>query len=242
MARSRGASPSGTAERLFVSLAEELKLPLLQIARQAELGRATGQDSAAGFEHIQTTADATLQLIDGYLLGLRLHAEPDERFALTPVSISGVLHDTQAKLAKIAETYGVTLELNVQGRYGPVMVHPLALQTALVNLGLSLIEAMPAMNSGQLCLHLAAHRTRYGIVAGMYCEVEDLTPEVWRRAQSLQGQARQALVSVSPGSGAGVLVADAILAAMSSRLRVGRFQKQAGFAVTLPPSRQLAFV
>jgi hypothetical protein len=45
-----------------------------------------------------------------------------------------------------------------------------------------------------------------------------------------------------PGSGAGVFVADAILAAMASRLRVGRFMKLPGFAVTLPASEQLQLV
>jgi hypothetical protein len=98
------------------------------------------------------------------------------------------------------------------------------------------------MGTDRLHLQLAAHRTKYGIVAGMYCDAEALMPNVLRRAKTLQGQARQPLVSVLPNSGAGVFMADAILNAMSSRLRVGRYQKLPGFAVTLLPSQQLQLV
>jgi hypothetical protein len=232
---------TASAEQLFLSLAEELKLPLEQIARRAELGRLTGGDSE-NFASIQTSADITLQLLDSYLLSVRLAHEPDERFAVEPVSVSAVLQETQMQLAGVAKQYDVELDLHVHGRYEPVMAHAQALKTALVSLGYSLIEALPAMGVQQLRLQLAAHRTKYGIVAGMYCQAEDLTPHMLRRAKDLHGHARQPFVSALPGSGAGVFVADAIFAAMASRLRVGRFQKLPGFAVTLPPSQQLQLV
>ena len=91
-------------------------------------------------------------------------------------------------------------------------------------------------------LQLATHRTKYGIVAGVYGRLDELTPQMYRRARELQGRARQPLVASMPGSGAGIFVADAILGAMSSRLRVGRHGKLPGFAVTLPASEQLALI
>jgi hypothetical protein len=232
---------SDKQERLFMSLAEELKLPLQQIARRAELGLLMGEDKR-DFEYIQVSADNTLQLLDSYLLSLRLAAEPDERFAVEPVCVSAVLHEARQQLTKTAKQYGVGLELIIQGNYEPVMAHRYALKAALVSLGYTLIEALPAMGSEQLLLHLAAHRTKNGIVAGMYCEAEELTPQVLRCAKELGGSARQSIVSLSPASGAGVFIADAILAAMSSRLRVGRYRKLPGFAVTLLPSKQLELV
>jgi hypothetical protein len=235
------AASSGLSEQLFLSLAEGLKLPLQHIARQAELAFLVGK-GGEDLTQIQTSADVTLHLLDSYLLSLRLYAEPEERFATEQVCVPAVLYDTRQQLARTARQYGVELEMHVQGKYEPVMAHRQALQTALVSLGYSLIEALPSMGATQLRLQLAAHRTKHGIVAGMYCDVEELTPQVLRQGQELYGHARQPLVSVSPGSGAGVFIADAILQAMSSRLRVGRFQKQAGFAVTLPPSQQLALV
>ena len=232
---------SEISEQLFLSLTEGLKLPLEHIALRAELGLQSGLDQET-LESIKTSAYATLQLVDSYLLSLKLSMEPDERLDLEPVCVSAVLHEACQQLASTAAQYGVSLELHIHGKYEPVMAHRQALRAALVSLGHSLIEAVPAMGHQQLRLQLAAHRTKYGIVAGMYCDAEELTPEVFRRAQNLYGHARQPLVSVSPGSGSGVFVANAILTAMASRLRVGRYQKSPGFAVTLPSSQQLALV
>lgn len=238
-----GATPgTGLSEYLFLSLAEGLKLPLEQIARRAELGSIIHDPESDTLPYVQASADAALRLLDSYILSLRLSLEPDERFAVEPVCVSAVLDETCHELAKTARQYGVELELHIQGKYEPVIAHRLALQTALVSLGQTLIEAVPAMGAPQQRLQVAAHRTKHGIVAGMYCDAEELTPHILRQAQELLGEAHQPFVSVSPGSGAGVFVADTILAGMSSHLRVGRFQRQPGFAVTLLPSRQLSFV
>jgi signal transduction histidine kinase len=239
-------------ERLFLAMAEELKLPLQHIARQAELQQlhqphvvaegATDLKSLEGLKDIQASADMSLQLLDSYLLSLRLSMQPEVSLQLEPVSVSAVLHDTMGELQHIAANYGVTLKLHVQGRYEPVLAHRQALQSALVALGYAVIEALPSTGVRQQHLQLATHRTKQGIVAGVYGELDALTPQLYRRAQELQGVSRQPLVGTLPGSGAGLFVADAILAAMSSRLRVGRYMKLPGFAVTLPASQQLQLI
>jgi hypothetical protein len=230
-------------EQLFLAMAEELKLPLQHIARQAELQQLQPDVPAgSGLQDIQASADMTLQLLDSYLLSLRLSLQPEGSLQLEPVSLSAVLHDTAAELRHIAANYGVTLNLHVEGRYEPVLAHRQALQAALVALGYAVIEALPASGVQHQHLQLATHRTRQGIVAGVYGELDGLTPHLYRRAQALQGRVRQPLVETMPGSGAGVFVADAILAAMASRLRVGRYMKLPGFAVTLPSSEQLQLV
>jgi hypothetical protein len=226
---------------LFMTLAEELKSPLMRIARHAELLTLNG-GSSEGLVSMRMNADMTLQLLDSYLLSLRLSRDPDALFAVQPVSVSAVLHEARGRLADIAREYNVDLELEIGGRYEPVMANDRALTTALVSLGYSLIEALPAMGTRQLRLQLAAHRTKYGIVAGMYCDAEALTPESFRRARNLFGHTRQPFVGAIAGSGAGIFVADAILHAMSSRLRVGRYQRLPGFAATLAPSQQLQLV
>lgn len=231
----------GSSEFLFMALAEELKLPLQQILRQSELGQLL-ERSQQNLQTIQTTTRATLQLLDGYLLSLRLASDPDEKFAVEPVCVSEILHDTSQQLGKLAEQYDVVLNVHVKSRYEPVMAHRNALKMAFVSLGYTLIEALPATGASQLSLQLAVHRTKYGIVAGMYCDSEMLTPQAFQQAQRLYGQVRQPLVGVSPNAGAGIFVADAILHAMSSKLRVGRYQKLPGFAVTLPSSNQLTLV
>ena len=236
--------------QLFLAMAEELKLPLQYIARQAELQQlaepsaADGAGNGAFLQDVQASADMTVQLLDSYLLSLRLALEPAARLAVEPVSVSAVLYETAKQLQTTARQYGVTLDLHVQGRYEPVMAHRQALQSALVSMGYALIEALPAAGIDRHKRHvrLATHRTKHGIVAGIYGDLDTLTPQLFTRARQLQGRARQPLVGTLPGSGAGVFVADALLAAMASRLRVGRFQRYPGFAVTLPASEQLQFV
>ncbi len=234
---------------LFMAMAEELKLPLMHIARLAELesmrAPVTHTTKLSSLMDIQSTADMSLQLLDSYLLSLRLSLQPEARLELEPVSVSAVLHDTVGSLRHVADQYGVELHLHVEGRYEPVMAHRQALQSAMVSLGHALIAALPSAGVSDMKsrkLQLATHRTKQGIVAGVYGELEGLTPRMFRRAQDLQGHVRQPMVAVLPGSGAGLFMADTLLGAMASRLRVGRFQKLPGFAVTLTASEQLQLI
>ncbi len=219
-----------------MSVVEELKLPLQQIARQTEQGTA---DPKA----IHGTAEAALRLLDNYALGLRLQERPTQ-LETEPVSVSSVLYDTGQQLDALAKNYGVELELNVAGRYGTVMAHRQGLQSALTSLGAALIEALPALESPQLKLRLASHRSRYGIVAGLYTDAPQLTNAALGRGRRLQRQrvSRQPLTTISHTSGAGIFVADTILQAMSLRLRASRHHRLYGLGTVLPPNNQIQLV
>lgn len=238
----RPQTPPILSQQLLLSVAEELKTPLLQIARQAELA-SLQDDGAVSLGHIQTTADMALRLIDSYVLGARLALEQEYMLEMEPVSISSVLYDAGQQLGAMAKLYGVELDLNVGGKYGPVMAHRAGLQSALVSLGHALIEAMPAIGSeNHQRLTLSAYRSRYGIVTGVYSEVEQLTTEALRQGKRLQGHARQPLATLTHTSGAGVFVADAILQAMDSELTVSRHHKLFGLAAILKPNPQLQLI
>jgi len=227
------------SEQLLLSIAEQLKLPLLQIARQAELA---SLDASANLREIQTTADTALRLIDSYVLGMRLAHESQQEMYLEPVSVASVLYDTGEQLQALAKFYGVKLELNIAGKFGPVLAHRAGLQAALTSLGASLIEALPALESPQLRLQLATHRCRYGIVAGLYTDTETLTIEALREGRKLQGVSRQPLVNLTHTSGAGVFVADSILRAMHLRLKVSRHHRLYGLGAVLQPNHQMSLV
>lgn len=227
------------SEQLLLSVAEQLKLPLLQIARQAELASLT---NTADLREIQTTADTALRLVDSYLLGMNLAREGQHELFLEPVSVSSVLYDAGEQLKALAKFYGVKLELNVSGKFGPVMAHRQGLQAALTSLGASLIEALPALESPQLRLQLATHRCRYGIVAGIYTDTETLTTDALRQGRILHGRTRQPLVNVSHASGAGVFVADAILRAMRLKLQTSRHHNLYGLGAVLQPNHQMVLV
>jgi hypothetical protein len=224
------------SEELLLSVAEELKLPLMQIARQAEQANTDPRI-------IRNTAEAALQLLDNYALSVRLKSQP-ALFEKEPVSVSSVLYDTGQQLDALAKNYGVELELNVTGRYGTVMAHRQGLQSALTSLGASLIEALPALESPQLKLQLASHRSRYGIVAGLYTDAPQLTNAALKRGRRLQRQrvSRQPLTAVSHSSAAGIFVADTILQAMSLRLRASRHQRLYGLGTVMQPNNQIALV
>jgi hypothetical protein len=228
------------SEQLLLSVAEQLKLPLLQIARRAELSLLEG--STDSLHEMQTTADMAIRLLDNYLFGARLALEDKYRLEMEPVSISSVLYDTGQQLDAMAKLYGVELQLSLGGKFGPVMAHRHGLQSALVSLGYSLIEALPSLENTTLKLELAVHRCRYGIVTGLYSEVEQLTTEALRQGRKLNGHARQPLATLTHSSGAGVFVADAILQAMDSELKVSRHHNLYGLGTLLHPTMQIQLV
>jgi hypothetical protein len=226
------------SQELLLNVAEELKLPLLQIARQAEAAELSGEGDVRA---IRTTAETALRLLDNYAFGVRLQLEPAP-LDIEAVSVSSVLYDTGQQLDALAKSYGVELELHVAGRYGTVMAHRRGLQAALASLGAALIEALPAQETPQLKLQLATHRSRYGIVAGLYSQAPGLTNAALRRGRRLRRQSRQPLTGLTHTSGAGIFVADSILESINLRLRASRHNHLYGLGTVLPPNNQMRLV
>jgi hypothetical protein len=226
-------STSEAHERLLHALAEQLKLPLLQIARQAELAEADTHSS------VRYIAEMAMQLIDGYLLNIDVGRQ--QSLELEPVSISSVLHDTAHKLSRLAREHDCDLNIHLSGKYGPVMAHRQSVEVAFTMLGYSLIESQTVTGERHSLL-LAAHRSQKGLVAGFFADESDLTTDAFRRARALYGSARQPLPALSPASSAGIFVADSILSHMSAPLHVARHHKLAGLAATLLPSQQMQLV
>lgn len=237
MAREHNPGGSLLSQQLLIGVAEELKLPLIQIARQAE----QGQLGMADLPAIQATADSALRLLDNYVLAVRLALDP-QQFDREPVSVSSVLYDAGQQLDGLAKAYDVDLELNIGGRFAPVMAHHQGLQAALVSLGAALIEAVPARGEQQLKLQLATHRSRYGIVAGVYSETRQLSNEALQRGRELQRTSRQPLLNLTHTSGAGIFVADAILNAMDLSLKTSRHHRLYGLGAVLQPNRQTQLI
>ena len=237
-----GSAVSAASEQLLLAIAEELKLPLLQIARKAELSQLDTSTVAESIKDIQTTADMAIRLLDNYLFGARLSLENQYQLELEPVSVSSVLYDTGQQLDGLAKLYGVDLELNIGGKFAPVLANRQGLQSALVSLGYSLIEALPSLQEHRLRLQLAAHRSRYGIVAGLYSDAEQLTVDALRQGRKLYGHVRQPLATLTHSSGAGVFVAGAILQAMDAELKPTRHHRLYGLGTILKSNAQLQLV
>lgn len=234
----RAKQMQGEEATLLQSVAEQLKTPLAIIARQAELGQLTGKMGLADVRSIHAQAATALTLVESYLLGLQLLYEQTE-LNLEPVSVSSLLVDVAHELDGFAKQYGTGLQLRIGGKYQPVMAHSRGLKSALLSVGYTLLESYPL--SGQ-CLTLAVHRTPHGIVTGIYGDYQEISSRHWRKALELQGRASQPFRALTSGSGAGLFVAQTILQAMTTRLRVGKHLNQHGLATTLQSSQQLQFV
>jgi K+-sensing histidine kinase KdpD len=228
----------GGEVQLLRSIAEQLKTPLSVIARQTELVELTGNSASLDPRIIHTQASVALTLVESYLLGLQLLQQQSE-LALEPVSVSSLLVDIAHELEAFARQYDTGLRLYIAGKYEPVMAHAGGLRSALLSLGYALLESYPLQKQ---VLTLAVHRTPHGIVTGLYGDYEQVSSMQWRRALQLQGTARQPFQKITSGSGAGIFVAQTILAAMATKLRVGKYRNQQGMATTLQPSQQLQFV
>ncbi len=229
-----------TAEsyRLLLNVVEQLKLPFLQIRQQAELNSITGNNDYAG---IQVSADYSLKLLDNYLLGLQLNHE-NVILDLESISISAVMYDTSQLLQQLALQYGVDLELNISGKFGPVLANRNALESALMSLGTTLIEAVSAERDKSIRLQLAAHKCRYGIVAGFYSNNNKITADLLKQGRKLIGVARQPITNLSYSSSAGIFVADSIFKSMKLNLQASRHHSLYGLGTVLTPSQQLSLI
>lgn len=228
---------SKSDDRLLRALAEQLKLPLLQIARTAELAHETGD--TASLASISYIADTALRLVDGFLLGADRNAQ--DIFQLEPISVASVLNDTAHKLEPLAKQNGCDIELSLHGRYGPVMAHKESLESALMLLGYGMIEARTPEKKRHRVV-LAAHKSSRGLVAGVFDNRPGLSADMFRRGRALYGSARQTMPAASASNGASVFVADALFKAMEASLHVAKHNKFTGLAATLHQSSQLQLV
>lgn len=223
---------------LLLNVAEEIKLPLLQIARAAEQSQLTGQDLN---QQIKTSSESALKLVDSYVLGLKL-ASGKHDMPLEYVSLSSVLYDSAHELYATAQNYGVALELQIEGRHSPVQTNQQALRAAMISLGMALIEALPAQETTQLKLLMASHPSRYGQVAGIYADQQQVTKEALKLGRELQGMSAQPFVQTSHTSGAGIFIADNILKSLKLNLISSRHHRLHGLGTILQPNRQLSLV
>jgi len=216
-------------DRLLSALAEELKLPLVQIALNAEL---------AGNAESKVSAQSALLLIDSYILGVN-HAN-QQALQFEPVTLSSVLFDTANVLGPIAKQKGYKINMDIGGKFGPVMGHRQSLQYAFAVLGYELMGTPPQnVNSS---ITLAVRKAAGGFMAGVFSDNPLLSSASLKRARAMVGAARQTFPLGSSANGAGYFIADSLLASVAAQLKVTRHNSQTGVGVVLSPSQQLRLV
>lgn len=230
---------------LLSTLGEDLALPLLQVRSSIELLQNHDFAKAAARRHVQESilnVEAGLQLIEAYRL--LLNSSEIDKLPLEPIAIGALLDDIAHKLTPYAKEYSTHIEVSVQHRLAPVVVHQPSLHAALQVLSSSLIRAQAAqVEEKSYRLVLGAHKTAdNAIAAGAFSSVHGLSDKTLRAARGLVGKARQPLPGLPAGAAAGVLVADMLCATLWQPLRAAAHDNLAGLVTSIPSSKQLQFV
>jgi len=217
----------------------------MQIRAASDLIIQSGYSKRASREFVESAGlsiDNGLQLAEAYRL--LLNSDQLNKLPMQPLAIGALLEEIAHQLTPYAKQYSTGLEVSVQHRLAPVLVHEPSLRSALEVLSSSLIRAQAAQTEqGSYQLMLGAHRSADNSIAtGVFSTVHGLSDKTLRAARSLVGKARQPLPAVPPGAAAGVLVADMLCTSMWQPLRAAAHNNLTGLATSIPASRQLQFV
>jgi hypothetical protein len=230
---------------LLVALSDDLALPLTQIKTGLELMEDAGFAKPIARQQTREmglSLEAGFQLIETYRLLLK--SDDILELSFEPVAIGAVLDEVAHILTPFAREYSTKLEVDVQGRLTPVLVHQPSLSAVLQALSYSLIRAQAAQaERTEYSLILGAHRfASNSIAAGVFSDIQGLSDRSLRAAHSLVGQARQPLPAVPPGAASGILIADMLCANMWQPLKIAAHHSLHGLVTALPTSKQLQFV
>lgn len=230
---------SNYSQESILNLVEQLKLPFLQISRTAELFE-TKKDFSL-IKQIQTNAEFSLKLIDNYALSLRLSADKN-LVSQESFLVSSILYNSAQLLKEYADLYSIRLELDLRSRSLPVVGNRFVLESAMLSLGMSLIEAASSLNSETSSLLLSTHNSRFGVVAGIYSSKLNITSQLLKEGLVLKNKAWQPFQSLLSSSGSGIFIADALLKAINLNLLVSKHRHKVGLGVILKTNQQLELV
>jgi hypothetical protein len=212
----------GFSDTTVRALAHELKYPLVEIARHAEL---IADKQAAG--EIQSTAEQTLRLIDSYLLCAQ--AEYGQ-LALEPVTAGSALYDVSMRLRNIE------MPIVIDDRaHAPVMTHSGALTACLELCARTLVSSVGVTSVRLKSFNDRSGRIGIGVLVDANIQQDDFTQAIMRA-----GKSHMPLARVASRGQVSLTVADTLSKAIGSSLQVKKLGKLHGFITYLPKSEQMA--
>ena len=225
------------SQNLLSAVAEHLKQPLLYVKNAAELTKQSGTtlDSQA----LQISAESGLLLIEQYITWQR-HAYGATQKQEAQIGLSAIMREVSDVLRHIAKQQQVELHLTTNGRYAPVLTNSELFSSGMSALGLAFIEAATSTSDSKVVF--GVHKTRWGLVAGVYSSQIELSAEGFNRRKKHAHMSRQQLPLTSHAPMSGVAIAEAIFNLLPLQLRPARHKGMDGLAVTLPASPQLALL
>jgi hypothetical protein len=216
---------------LFTALAEQLKMPLLQIARLSEMAH------EATLPRIGIISEQALRLVDAYI---KSHDQTE--LILEPLTTSAVLYDVAEIIAPFAKACDYQIEIDLHGTSRPIMAHRETLKTMLMLLSSSLIEAGIEEEESPRHLILGTHRSSTGTVVGAFSSHLDVSQRALNMTRQLHGRATQAVPALGSAGGAGLAIADRLSERLQAPLKAYRHRSLSGIGSLFMPSQQLSLI
>lgn len=230
MLEGNNATTSDASGQLFTALAEQLKMPLLQIARLA------GTANSLSLPQITVISEHALRLVDAYV---QAQTTLQTELKLEPVTTGAVLYEVAATLQSFAEHHQVEIELDSPGRAVPVLANRESLKTMMTLVAASLIETSDNQDEPLKRLVLGTHRSSKGMVVGAFSVSNDLAQRTLRLTRELHKQTNSAAPVFGVTGAAALAIADQLSEQMATPLKSYRHRSLSGVGALLLPSRQL---
>lgn len=221
---------SDQSDQLFTALAEQLKVPLLQIARLSDMSR------ESTLPRISVISEHALRLVDAYVQS-RSHNQIN--LNLEPINTSSVLYDVASELSPFAKQNDYTIEIDLRGKSMPIMGHRESLKTMISLLGASLIEANADEEGQSRHLILGTHRASQGTIIGAFSSHVALSQKALQLTRALHGRAAQSVPALGIAGGAGLAIADKLSEQMNAPLKAYKHRSLHGIGSLLNQSHQL---
>lgn len=215
-------------DALLTALADHLRMPLLQIARLAELG------TPQTLPRIGVISEQALRLVDAYVM-----ARSQPELTLEPLSAGAVMADVAHMLDDFARAADYRIVIDQTAPTGLVMAHRPTLKMMFLLLGSSIIEAGLEREAIDRRLVLGIHNSARGVVVGAFNSSLELTQDVLNMTRLLHGRARQAAPALGAAGAAGLAIADDLSSQMQAPLKSYRHKSLTGIGSMLLPTAQL---
>ena len=221
-----------TTNRAFVALAEQLKLPLLQIAYLSESKLDDWNDAKLTTSRISRQG---LRLIDAYL---QARTQAQTSLDLASIDSGAVLYDVATELMPLAKVQGFDVVIDKRSKQ-LVMAHAKSLHTMLLLMGTCLIESADSDHVQPKKIILGTHSSKGGVVVGAFATGVNIGQHVLNVVRKLHGQAHQILPLANANIGVELVIADELGRQMDTAMKSYRHNSAQGFGSLLSVSHQL---
>lgn len=223
-------------DQLLSSLVNELKSPLILIARQAESEKESAKKTE--FEAIQKAAEKTLQLIDSYLL--MAQAEYGQRaLTLEPIGVGSVIYEVATDIAPYAKAREVDFSIDVKDAH--VMANRQGLKAVLMCLSELFIEQNSDEEKHRKKVRIETRRENHNVAVSVLSSELEITNKDLELARRMQGNSHLANGKM-PDSGIRLAIADVLINSLGSSLQVRQINGLKGLNFELAGSKQLQLI